>query len=790
MSPKIISQPIKILIVEDFHVETEALLRELIDSELNYVSEIVKTEAEYKIGLKTFKPDVILSPYSLATTNAVKLLSISRKQGVSAPFILLAYDLSEDIAIDLLGEGIEDYILRSTLKRLPVAIRKALQRYKIQLELQISEDRLRKSEISLQEAQKIAKVGSWEWEVGKEEVLCSDEMFRIYGCERVSFTLTAAREFIHPKDRARILGVINEGLANGILPVVEFAIITSDDKVKYVRAHSEAIRDASGSIIRVIGILQDVTERKKIELKLIRSQSLLSLGEEISGSGSFELDLTSRKTTWSANLYRIIGLSPETVITNKLFLSCVHPEDRKGYKEALAANIQSGIGKQFFYRIIRPDNGKVVNLQANGRRVEGENGDLRWIGSVLDITDKVATQQNLEAEKLQRDLILSTAKIGVWHWMVGSNKLVWDINCAQLFDEFRPELEAEEFYWLIHPDDRGYVQERLIDGLKTGEYSAEYRLIKNDTATYVLSRGRATIGKGGRATRIDGIIIDMTERHLLEAAQQQSEQLFRDMAENISEVFWLTDWELNKVLYVSPLYEKLYGQPVNTLYENPSSWVKPIHPEDKKWVREHFTLNAANGKYDIEYRLLMPDGKVKWVRDRAFPVFDKEGKVSRVAGITEEITERKNHEKQIKTLSLVASETSNGVLIHDAQGKIIWANQGFSNITGYSVEESLGKEPWSFLSGPRTDQKLVAEGYAMMKDGKTFYSENVLVDKNGNDVWISTAYNPIMNQYGGLQQIVSIGFDITKQKETESSQKDLLDELEKANQELRRRASN
>lgn len=153
-------QPIKILIVEDFHVETGVIERELTDAEFNYDSKVVCTEDEYIKALHAFSPDVILSPYSLATTNAVKLLSIARSEGFEVPFILLAFDLSEDIAIDLLAEGIEDYVQRSTLKRLPVAIRKALQRYKIQLELLLSEVKLRESEASLREAQKLAKVGS------------------------------------------------------------------------------------------------------------------------------------------------------------------------------------------------------------------------------------------------------------------------------------------------------------------------------------------------------------------------------------------------------------------------------------------------------------------------------------------------------------------------------------------------------------------------------------------------------------------------------------------------------
>ncbi|MFT6760592.1 MAG: two-component system sensor histidine kinase UhpB, partial [Psychroserpens sp.] len=96
--------PIRILIVEDFHAETEALLIELRDAEMTFDKIIVKDEKGYKDGLVSFKPDIILSPYSLKGTNAIKLLGIAKKLDVEAPFILLAFDLSEDIAIDLLVE--------------------------------------------------------------------------------------------------------------------------------------------------------------------------------------------------------------------------------------------------------------------------------------------------------------------------------------------------------------------------------------------------------------------------------------------------------------------------------------------------------------------------------------------------------------------------------------------------------------------------------------------------------------------------------------------------------------
>lgn len=908
-------EAIRIIIVEDFHAETEAVVRELEDADLNFVSKVVTNKKDFRQALESFGPDVILSSYSLVDTNAIKLLGAARKANCTVPFILLAFDLSEDIAIDLLGAGMEDYILRSTLKRLPVAIKKALQRYKTQHELMLSQAKLRSSEASLREAQKIAKVGSWEWDIQKDTVVCSDEMFRIYGCEPTEFTLSDVRSFIHPKDNERITKQMQESVAMGITPVLEFTIIAADGTVKDVRAIAETIKNPEGERIRLFGTLQDITERKKIERKLIRKQELLALGEEISDSGSFELDLTNSKTTWSPNFYRITGTKPDTVIKREFFISCVHPDDREKYLQTLEESIRTGVSKAFVYRFIRPDNGKVVHLQANGRKVVADDNTLRWIGSVQDISEQIKTQLELEriqgslmeaqkiaklgswewvigsedvwwseemyriyeldraprladvfdyihpddlnnpniptcheidgvfmpaldyrmllpsgeikhvisrakqikdedgtpvkllgllqdvtervastlqekARQIQRELTLQASQIGLWNWEMDKPELFWDDRCYDIYGIERRTITPQEFVELIIEEDREPVQQRIAEALVAGDYRSEYRIRVGDKVKFLMSRGKVSFGSNGQPTRMDGIIIDMTERHEMETALRQSEQLFRDMAESITEVFWLTDWKLNEVLYVSPQYAELYGLSVESLYEDPSSWTRAIHPDDVERVSAQFRKLAMSGDYDEEYRLVMKDGSVKWVRDRAFPVYGPDGSISRVAGITEDITKQKTDQERIETLSLVASETINGVLIHDSEGKIIWANQGFSTITGFGSEEVIGKEPWSIVGGPETDETLVEKTYSNIMAGKPFTSVNALKHKNGHTVWVNVCYTPILDDFGNVTKVVSIGTDITNQKEVEQSQRDMLEKLEKANKDLKKRAEN
>jgi PAS domain S-box-containing protein len=129
-----------------------------------------------------------------------------------------------------------------------------------------------------------------------------------------------------------------------------------------------------------------------------------------------------------------------------------------------------------------------------------------------------------------------------------------------------------------------------------------------------------------------------------------SELRFRQIAENIREVFWLTDPAKNQILYISPAYEEIWGRSCETLYSTPSDWSDAIHPEDRDRVL-HAALQQASGTYVEEYRIVRPDGTVRWIRDRAFPVFLQGREVYRIAGIAEDFTDRKRAEDEVRRLN-------------------------------------------------------------------------------------------------------------------------------------------
>lgn len=148
-----------------------------------------------------------------------------------------------------------------------------------------------------------------------------------------------------------------------------------------------------------------------------------------------------------------------------------------------------------------------------------------------------------------------------------------------------------------------------------------------------------------------GISTDITPRKEVEAALQLSEERFRQMAENIPECFWITDTATWRVLYVSPAFERIWQRSCSEIYDNAEAWIEAIHPDDRQRITNTFFKKVTSGEFQEEYRIVQPDGTVRWIADRGFPVRNHEGDVYRVAGIAEDITERRQLEQQVIKIS-------------------------------------------------------------------------------------------------------------------------------------------
>ena len=141
---------------------------------------------------------------------------------------------------------------------------------------------------------------------------------------------------------------------------------------------------------------------------------------------------------------------------------------------------------------------------------------------------------------------------------------------------------------------------------------------------------------------------DITERKRAQANLQESEERFRQLAENINEVFWMTDPGKKQMLYISPAYETIWGRTCESLYAQPQSWLDSVHPDDLERVLQAAMVQQVQGTFDEKYRILRPDRSVRWIRDRAFPVRNEAGQVLRLVGVAEDITNHQQLEEQLR----------------------------------------------------------------------------------------------------------------------------------------------
>ena len=212
--------------------------------------------------------------------------------------------------------------------------------------------------------------------------------------------------------------------------------------------------------------------------------------------------------------------------------------------------------------------------------------------------------------------------------------------------DIHPSLTAEMLkrdgslvFSTIHPDDVEMIKASVQASHETlVNWDVEFRVAADDGIRW--HRGNAKPEKQPDGTVIwYGIFQDITDRKQVEDGLQKSEERFRQLADNIRDVFWMTDVWKPQVLYVSQAYEEVWGRSRADIYRDPTEWIQAILPDDRGLASAAFDRQLQGKATDTEYRIQKPDGSIVWIRDRSFPVRNSEGEIYRIAGIAQDITE-------------------------------------------------------------------------------------------------------------------------------------------------------
>jgi PAS domain S-box-containing protein len=207
--------------------------------------------------------------------------------------------------------------------------------------------------------------------------------------------------------------------------------------------------------------------------------------------------------------------------------------------------------------------------------------------------------------------------------------------------------------WLdiLHPEDRPLFREKAVEaGVKKVRVELEYRLRRSDGQWIHVRQTMEPLKSEGDAaggSRWFNTLQDVTAERQTGESLRASELRFRQLAENISDVFFLQNLDSSEIYYVSPAYEEIWGRTCESLYTNPASWAESIHPDDLAYAFKNFNEGRNTG-FDYEFRIVRSDGETRWIHVRGFPILDDAGNPYRTAGVCADVTERKQADEVLK----------------------------------------------------------------------------------------------------------------------------------------------
>jgi two-component system, cell cycle sensor histidine kinase and response regulator CckA len=429
--------------------------------------------------------------------------------------------------------------------------------------------------------------------------------------------------------------------------------IQTVDGVRWVLTDKVPSRDESGLINGLIGFSVDITERKQAKEELAEAARFAHSIINALAAQICVLDdkggILATNDAWRQFGREFPSIKPLSDRGTNYLDIC---ERAAGPDSIEAASFASGIrrvlnGEIPSFTMEYPCHSPTEQRWFVGSvvRFTGE-GPVRLVVAHTDITERkrleLAAERLAAIVKFSDDAIIGMDLTGV----VTS----WNHGAEKIFGYSAPEMVGTSITRLI-PRQR-LSEETLIlekiNAAKNVEHFETKRLTKDGRLIDVAVTASPISDATGRIIGASKVARDITARKTAEDSLRETQERFRELAENIEEVFWMSDPAKNKVLYVSPAYEKIWGRTCASLYAAPREWLDSIHPEDRERIILAAETKQAQGTYDETYRILRPDGSTRWIRDRAFPIRDDADQIRRIAGTATDISETRQLEHQFR----------------------------------------------------------------------------------------------------------------------------------------------
>ncbi|MGF1459271.1 MAG: PAS domain S-box protein [Leptolyngbyaceae cyanobacterium] len=483
----------------------------------------------------------------------------------------------------------------------------------------------------------------------------------------------------------------------------EELLTTPQGEQLWLRTSKIPLTNSQGEVVGILGCYEDITDRKQAELALQESEERLRLALLAANQGLYDLDLTTGEVVVSPTYATMLGHDPANFQeTFTKWQQRMHPADRERMDQHVKAYLTGQIPEYYVeFRQQLPDGTyKWILSMAKIVAWDEAGQPQRVIGTHADIQERKQAEADLQESRNMLELVLNAIPQRVF-WKDRNSKFLgcnpafahdYRLTSADIIGKTDSELPWAEWAELYNGDDQEIIKTqtpRLNYEEPGTNFQGEPIWLRTSKIPLTNSQGEV-VG-------ILGCYEDITDRKQTELALQESEARFRQIANSINEVFWLTTPD-HKILYVSPAYEQVWGRSAEAITAD--SWLESLHPDDRDQLLTQvdaalpqFPADLLKPNSEVEYRIVRPDGTVRWIRDRAFPIYDDQGQIYRIAGVAEDITDRKSLEQEQQRLLSILEAAPDHIGLATPDGTVIWNNRQAKLIRGLPLDADVTHYP-------------------------------------------------------------------------------------------------
>jgi two-component system, NarL family, sensor histidine kinase UhpB len=463
--------------------------------------------------------------------------------------------------------------------------------------------------------------------------------------------------------------------------VMEYRVVSGSEEVRWMQFVKRGFFDDTGQLQETQTVGRDITERKLAE------QMLLSYADEVQDlynnapcgyhsldEKGFFLRINDTELGW-------LGYQRHEIIGVKRFADLVTPEGAELFRANFPRFLEQGRICGLEYQMVRKD-GSRFPVIVNAEILRNDDGSyLMSRGMVFDNTERrEAEEQRRRSDERFRG-IFENAPFGIFQTTLDGRIISVNPTLARMFGFPNPQQMAEEAAagaagLFVDPGQREAILK--LAQSRPGYLQAEVEYRRRDGVGFFANVYLRAVQDGGSAF-LEGFVEDICSRKEAEGALQKSELQFRQMAETIDEVFWLTAPAAEGLLYLSPAYERIWGRPCAEAYGKSRVWMDAILPEYLPQVRRQLAELDRGNATRMEYRIRRPDGSLRWISDHGYPLCDASGAVTLVTGVASDITTRKLAEEALKKyarrLILLEEDLRKRIAVelHDDIGQVLTA---------------------------------------------------------------------------------------------------------------------